>query len=135
VTNGVVYIGSGDGGVYALNATTGQIVWKTLTGGAVNSSPNVTNGVVNVGSGDGGVNALNATTGQIVWKLLTGGAVNSSPNVTNGVVYVGSDDKFVYAFDAVTAPPQFPNPQLGRCCFSVSWALASWPFGASQSQH
>jgi outer membrane protein assembly factor BamB len=79
VANGIVYVGSGDGGVYAINATTGQIVWKTVTGGAVNSSPEVANGVVYVGSSDGGMYAINATTGQIVWKLATGGAVDSPP--------------------------------------------------------
>ena len=48
VANGVVYVGSGDGSVYALNADTGAFVWKYATGGSVESSPVVANGVVYV---------------------------------------------------------------------------------------
>ena len=33
VSNGVVYVGSDDAGLYALNATTGAVIWKTITGG------------------------------------------------------------------------------------------------------
>ncbi len=46
VSNGVVYVGSDDGNVYALNATTGMKVWNYTTGGEVYSSPAVSNGVV-----------------------------------------------------------------------------------------
>jgi len=58
VANGVVYIGSGGGGVYALNAGTGALLWRYTTGGSVESSPAVANGVVYVGSLDGNVYAF-----------------------------------------------------------------------------
>jgi outer membrane protein assembly factor BamB len=67
-----VYIGSNDGGVYALDATTGAIDWKTLTGGAVDSSPDVVNGIVYVGSDDKSVYALNAVPGPVVGAGLPG---------------------------------------------------------------
>ena len=39
-SNGVVYVGSSDANLYAINQTTGTIIWKTPTGGAVDvSSP------------------------------------------------------------------------------------------------
>ena len=50
VANGVVYVGSNDGNVYALNASTGAMLWSYTTGGGVYSSPAVANGVVYVGS-------------------------------------------------------------------------------------
>ena len=50
VANGVVYVGSFDAKVYALNATTGATLWTATTGGDVISSPAVANGVVYVGS-------------------------------------------------------------------------------------
>jgi outer membrane protein assembly factor BamB len=52
VANGVVYVGSYDSNLYALNASTGAILWSFATGGNVISSPAVANGVVYVGSGD-----------------------------------------------------------------------------------
>jgi outer membrane protein assembly factor BamB len=98
--------------VYALDAATGQVIWKTLTGGAVASSPDVVGGVAYVGSNDGAVYALDAMTGKLLSKTLTGGAVDSSPDVVNGIVYVGSDDKSVYALNAVP-PSGVPGPVVG----------------------
>jgi len=50
--NGVVYVGSDDENVYALNARTGAKLWSFTTGNFVHSSPAVVNGTVYVGSGD-----------------------------------------------------------------------------------
>src|SRR5712675_2392356 len=62
VANGVVYVSSEDGAVYALEASTGAKLWSYTTGGGVfGSSPAVENGVVYVGSDDANVYALNAS--------------------------------------------------------------------------
>jgi len=58
VANGVVYVGSYDGNIYALNATTGANVWNYTTGASVYSSPSVANGVVYVGSENNNVHAV-----------------------------------------------------------------------------
>ena len=50
VVDGVVYVGSDDGNVYALNASSGAKLWNYTTGGDVYSSPAVVGGVVYVGS-------------------------------------------------------------------------------------
>jgi outer membrane protein assembly factor BamB len=102
VANGVVYVGSYDGNVYALNATTGAKLWSFTTADYVLSSPAVANGVVYVGSDDSNVYALNASTGAKLWSFTTGSGVLSSPAVANGVVYVGSYDGNVYALNATT---------------------------------
>ena len=73
VANGVVYVGSGDYNVYALDAATGAKLWSYHTGGAVYSSPTVANGVVYVGSYDYNVYALNAATGAKLWSYHTDG--------------------------------------------------------------
>jgi outer membrane protein assembly factor BamB len=44
--NGVVYVGSDDGHVYALKAATGAKLWSFTTGNFFNSSPAVANGIV-----------------------------------------------------------------------------------------
>jgi hypothetical protein len=102
VSNSVVYVGSGDYNLYALNASTGARLWKYPTGAFEVSSPAVANGVVYVGSGDNNVYALKASTGALLWKYSTGGGVQSSPAVANGVEYVGSDNGNVYALNAST---------------------------------
>jgi len=103
VVGGLVFVGSGDSKVYALDATTGAHVWNYTTGSVVSSSPAVAGGVVYVGSWDGKVYALNATTGTQVWNCTAGDAVEwSSPAVAGGVVYVGSHDGNIYALNATT---------------------------------
>jgi outer membrane protein assembly factor BamB len=50
--DGIVYIGSLDHDVYALNATNGTKVWNYTTGDHVYSSPTVAGGIIYVGSED-----------------------------------------------------------------------------------
>lgn len=103
VVNGVLYFGSRNHIVYAVDAETGQKKWAFATGQAVTSSPAVANGIVYIGSTDSSVYALDASTGQKIWTFVTGGYIDfSSPTFVNGVLYVGSDDFKVYALDAST---------------------------------
>jgi outer membrane protein assembly factor BamB len=103
VVNGVLFIGSPDHNLYALNATTGKILWKYETGGVISfPSPAVANGVVYIGSDDKSLHAVDAATGKGLWKYQTGDTIRSSPAVYNGVVYIGSYDDTLYALDAVT---------------------------------
>jgi nitrous oxidase accessory protein NosD len=102
VVGGVVFVGSDDHKVYALNASNGAFIWNHLTGGSVFSSPAVAGGVVYVGSEDDKVYALNAATGAFIWSYTTGDWVLSSPGVADGKVYVGSWDWKVYCLDAST---------------------------------
>jgi hypothetical protein len=103
VVGGVVYVGSFDSKVYALNASSGAFIWSYTTGGAVSSSPAVVGGVVYVGSTEGNVYALNATDGVKLWSYTTSYyIVESSPAVVGGVVYVGAYDHNVYALNAAS---------------------------------
>jgi eukaryotic-like serine/threonine-protein kinase len=102
VSDGIVYVGSNDGYVYALDAKDGSLKWKYGTGDGVYSSPAVFDGTVYLGSYDGYVYALDAKDGKLKWKYGTGDGVYSSPAVFDGTVYIGSNDKFLYALDADT---------------------------------
>ncbi len=53
VVGGVVFVGSYDNYLYALDAESGGLLWRFETGGAVVSSPAVYEGRVYVGSHDG----------------------------------------------------------------------------------
>src|SRR3954470_1857551 len=67
IADGVVFVGSSDGLLYALDEETGALRWKVETGGPVVSSATVTKGVVYFGSYDGNVYALAADTGAVRW--------------------------------------------------------------------
>ena len=58
VVDGVVYVGSYDGKLYALDAVTGAVKWSYITGSGIESSPAVANGVVYIGSDDATIYAF-----------------------------------------------------------------------------
>jgi len=115
--NNLVFFGAENAYLYALNATTGALVWKQQLGDPHNgaevwSSPTFFNGMVFVGLAShndapcviGLVNAYNELNGNPVWSFPTidqstcpggtclGGAVSSSLAIdsTNGIVYAGT---------------------------------------------
>ena len=123
VVDGMVFVGSGDNNVYALNATTGTQIWNYTTNGPVNwASPAVAGGLTYVGSNDQNVYALNATTGAKVWNYTTNGAVYSSPAVVDGVVYEGSTDGKVYALNATTGAEVWNHTTSGEVWSSPALA-------------
>jgi outer membrane protein assembly factor BamB len=102
VANGLVYV-SDTGDLYALDATTGALIWQyEVNGQAQYGSPTIVNNVVYLTASDKNVYALNATTGKLIWKYATAGQIFTAPAVANGVLYVSSGASIVYALDAGT---------------------------------
>lgn len=101
----IVYFGSSDHHVYAVNANSGTLIWKYQTGGIVHSSPALHEGVLYIGSWDTFLYALDARTGNLLWKFKTGdqpgmSGIQASPVVHRGVVYFGARDAHFYAVNA-----------------------------------
>ena len=92
IVGDIVYIGSADGNVYALDAQTGEKRWAFRTGAEVYSSPAVANGLVFVGSRDGRIYALDAETGAAKWTHQVGRPVRASGVVVDSVLYIGSGE-------------------------------------------
>ena len=125
VDAGVVYFGSGDGHVYALNSATGGLVWKFKTGDVVHATPVLYGDKLFVGSFDGYVYALWRSTGELAWKFKSvghrffpAGEMQGNPVAGNGLVYVGSRDYNIYALDTAKGYSHW-NRQFPR-----GWALA-----------
>ncbi len=96
IANGIVYVGSGDGALYALSLSSGAVLWKAQTGAELHVSPAVANGVVYSSSTDGTISAYDATDGQVLWTVTTGFTGASSPAVEGGVVYLaGGQDELL----------------------------------------
>lgn len=122
VANGVVYVGSHTGNLYAIDAKTGAANWVTQLGGEISSSPAVAEGTVFVGN-DGGFYALDAKSGERQWTIKTGEMVpftgrwdyfQSSPTYFAGVVYFGSADGHIYAAEAKTGTVAWKFKTQGR---------------------
>ena len=110
VANGIVYIGSWydiatfshKGSLYAVDATTGQLIWEKLQNTGISSSPCVANGRLYITTDDLNIYALDATSGATLWskQILANGA---SAAVSNNTVYVGGGGTgYFYALDAAT---------------------------------
>ena len=121
VVGGVVYAGSDDRNVYALDAQTGELLWSFEAGDVIRSTPTVVEGVVYVGSNDNHVYALDAQTGDPLWSRDTGNWVQHSPIVSGGAVYIGAagdGGHTIHALDAasgeqlwVTGKPYILRPE------------------------
>jgi outer membrane protein assembly factor BamB len=101
------YVGAWDGYEYAINTTTGAVLWKTNTGLTNDSGCNpstlgitsaaaVVNGVVYVGGGGPYFYALDAGTGAVLWQAYTGDNSQagahynwSSPLIVGNYAYIG----------------------------------------------
>ena len=81
VVDGVVYAGSDDYSLYALDAVTGDLRWSFATGDVIRSTPTVADGRVYFGSNDNHLYALDAATGTELWKYDTGEWVQYSLEV------------------------------------------------------
>jgi outer membrane protein assembly factor BamB len=101
IVDGVVYIGSNNGYMHALDASSGITLWSRALGSFKASSPAVVGGVVYVRFWEGIDYALNASTGAVIWKSSRGGYSDSSPAVVNGVYFARSTDS-VTALNALT---------------------------------
>jgi outer membrane protein assembly factor BamB len=110
VVGDLVYVGSFDGTVYALHATTGALHWRSTLGGHIYNAPTLVQGVLYIGAAvDTGrlyahtLSALDAATGKLRWSYtLPGYFLFTTPAVDRGVIYVGSDAGRVMALDAAT---------------------------------
>jgi len=107
VADGTVYIGCGDGYLYALNAASGSLAWRFETDEGVDSAPAVVDDTVYVGSDDGSLYAIGAETGSEQWAFDAGERVEMAPTVADGTVYVGTgniseESGTMFAVDAAT---------------------------------
>ncbi|MDX6389001.1 MAG: hypothetical protein QOJ73_64, partial [Streptosporangiaceae bacterium] len=101
------YVGSWDGYEYAVNTSTGAMIWKQNLGVTVDAGCNpvnngvtsaaaVVNGVLYVGGGGPYWYALDPATGNVLWKVYTGDNSQagahynwSSPLIVGNYAYIG----------------------------------------------
>ncbi len=103
IVNGVVYVGSLDEHLYALDLATGQLKWtyqtdpaKSTKVGPFRASPSVRDGLVYVGDADGIFHCVEAATGNKRWTFDTGAEITSAANFAGDTVLFGSSDENLY---------------------------------------
>jgi outer membrane protein assembly factor BamB len=125
--NGKIYATNGVGDAAALDAATGNILWKKRPGGPLRGAPTVAEGSVYVVSQDNQLFALKADTGDTIWSeaatLETAGVFGvAAPAMAQGTVVAGfsSGELTAYRYENGRAVWQ---DALSRT--SISTAVAS----------
>lgn len=90
-----VYVGGEQGGLYCLDATTGQCLWLVKTDGGKVSSPRVIDNKVYCGTLSGTLYCFDAESGEHLWNQTIGIDIKSTPAIVQGKLYVSN-----YCIDA-----------------------------------
>ena len=122
VADGVVYAGSYENTVYALDAQTGDLRWSVETQGDMDVPPVVDGAVVFVGDLANDY-ALDASTGELLWREESSPGSANDLQVSDGAVYIATsprtDDFSVRALDAASGEPMWATrmPRSGLPLF------------------
>ncbi|MBN2313530.1 MAG: PQQ-binding-like beta-propeller repeat protein [Sedimentisphaerales bacterium] len=105
IVDGLVFVGSSDENVYAIDLANGQKVWSYKTTDAVEATPCVVERSVYIGSLDGFLYALDAQDGSLRWKYKTDGQIPGAANWTRSPkgdiwILVGSYDNILHCLDS-----------------------------------
>ena len=100
----IIFVGSYDTNLWAIDATKGEMIWKVPTNGGIASSPviDMKSGIVLFGSEDYTFRALDYKTGRTRWSFNTKDRIRSSPIAALEHVFFGSDDGYLYALVSAT---------------------------------
>ncbi len=87
VVDGILYVGSYDGHLYAIHSDNGELIWKYKTSGRVAGSIAATDTMIFFTSEEGTLHALDLQTGQPRWTASIGGKPAGSPAVMGSTVF------------------------------------------------
>lgn len=93
IVDGVIYgTGTGEpGGLFALDAVTGEELWHAETDGYVTGAPAVGEDAVYVGTWGQTIQAVDRKTGDVRWRLDIEHRIgNAAPTLANGTLYVAT---------------------------------------------
>jgi outer membrane protein assembly factor BamB len=107
-SDGIVYVGTRDGKVVAINSSNQSEEWEYTppTPTALYATPIVSGDLVYVGTYSGEVHALNATNGEDIWVYPPKGegyvgAIVGRPVIVGDTILVSSSDGKVYALNTI----------------------------------
>jgi outer membrane protein assembly factor BamB len=98
IANGVVYVGSFDKHLHAIELATGKLKWKVKLS-YIKASPSVKGDRVFVGDLDGKFYCLSAADGKVLWTFETGGEIAAGCNFHGDNILIGSHDSTLYCLD------------------------------------
>ncbi len=98
VADGVVYVGSEDEHLYAVNLADGSKKWE-YKAGPIKASPAYRAGSVYVGDSNGLFHCVDAANGRKRWTFPTGAEITSGANFSDENILFGSYDETLYCLN------------------------------------
>lgn len=99
IVEGMVYVGSFDGNLYALSLATGEEKWKFHTELGFKAAPAVHGGMIYIGDVDGKFYAIDAADGTEKWSVTSGAEINAGANLYRDRVLFTSQDGGFYCLE------------------------------------
>ena len=96
LADGVLYVGSGDGGLHAVDAASGKRVWRFAASGKIRTDAFVSGPTVYATSLDHSVYAVDRATGKEEWHKDLRSEITSSPVVVEDKLLVGTRWSVLY---------------------------------------
>jgi outer membrane protein assembly factor BamB len=99
-----VFVGSQDGGLYAIDARSGDTIWRFSTLGPVQSEPlyDPEEDVVYFGSTDGAIYKVRAQNGDLVYRFFTNAEVARRPVIDGDAVFLTNANDTLISLDRKT---------------------------------
>lgn len=98
-SNGLIYVGSVDTLLYALDAKNGYIIWRFRMSKASISTPFISENFLFTGSVDTHIYCVDIHSAREIWNYATDNQVTSSPISYQDSVYCGSVDGHMYCLE------------------------------------
>lgn len=130
----LLYVGSREGTLLALDMLSGEVLWELPLGGAVASTPVMVDlptegagsesddakGVLLVGTDNGEEIAVDLETREELWRYGTDGKIRRPPVVAEGVVHIANSRDQVFGLDLRTGAWRWQYEQPLQTGFTVS---------------
>lgn len=113
-----IFVGSSDGGLYALHADSGETIWRFQTLSYVQSRPlyAADEDALYFGSHDGALYKVDARGGKLLWRLSTRAEIARQPIVSGDWIYFANANDTLIAADRKTGTIRWTyhrTPALG----------------------
>lgn len=108
----VVYVGSGDGGMHAVDLSTGARIWRFQAEGKVREGALIDGARLIFGTADKTVYALDRHSGVERWKLALQGPLGAPPTIIGGTLVISVAAGMIGGAD----------PETGK----LRWAMMPW---------
>jgi outer membrane protein assembly factor BamB len=122
-SRGLVYVGSREGTLLAIDAVRGDVRWERDLGGPVSSMPvlsaDESGETLWVGTDNGELFAFDPETVTERWRYATDGRIRNRAVVSEGVVYIVNSRDQVFALDARTGKWRWQYEQELQTDFTV----------------